>query len=63
MKIIVDCNRIIASFIKAGTTRSLLLNSSFDFVAPDFIFDELYKYKDTIIKKAKISKEQFDIMH
>ena len=62
MKIVVDCNKIIASFIKVGTTRSLLLNSYFNFVAPEFIKVEIEKYKETIIKKAKISEGQFKIV-
>ena len=35
MKIVIDTNRIIAAFVKDGTTRKILLNKAFEFVTPD----------------------------
>ena len=62
MKIVVDSNRIIASLIKKGTTRSLLLNKKFDFVAPSYIFTEINKYKKHIISKTRINEEEFEFL-
>jgi predicted nucleic acid-binding protein len=62
MKIVVDSNRAIASLLKDSTTREILYNRSFEFVAPEFIKDEILKYKSVFIKKGVITKEEFDIL-
>ena len=62
MKIIVDTNRIIAALIKEGISREILLNDSFEFFTPDFTLSELNKYEKEIIKKAKITHEEFEIL-
>mgnify|MGYP001585862824 CR=1 FL=1 len=60
MKIVIDSNRVIASLLKDGTTREILYNRNFDFVAPEFIKMEMLKYKKDLISKASITKEEFD---
>lgn len=62
MKIVIDANRIIAALIKGSTTRDIIFDSLFEFIAPDFILNEVRKYEEEIIKKAKITKEQFEIL-
>ena len=62
MKIVVDSNRVIAALIKESTTRKILFDENFEFIAPDFIKTEINKYKVDIIKKAEINKEEFDIL-
>src|SRR3989344_676717 len=62
MKVVADSNRIIASLLKSGTTREILFNGNFDFVAPEFIKEEISKYKLDLIKKAKITAEEFDVL-
>lgn len=62
MKVVIDANRLIAALIKEGTTRLILFDNLFEFIAPDFIFNEIKKYEKEIIKKANITKEQFDIL-
>ena len=60
MKIVIDSNRVIASLLKDSTTREILYNRNFDFVAPEFIKMEMLKYKKDLISKASITKEEFD---
>ncbi|MBS3168152.1 hypothetical protein J4216_03450 [Candidatus Woesearchaeota archaeon] len=62
MKIIIDSNRIIAALIKESTTRSIISDQFFEFISPDFIFTEIRKYEEDIIKKAKITKNEFEIL-
>src|SRR3989338_9829428 len=60
MKIVVDSNRVIASLLKDSTTREILYNRTFDFVAPEFIKVEILKYKKDLMSKASITEEDFD---
>src|SRR3989338_9689770 len=60
MKIVVDSNRVIASLLKDRTTREILYNRIFDFVAPEFIKVEILKYKKDLMSKASITEEEFD---
>lgn len=62
MRIVIDSNRVVAALIKESTTREILFNKDFEFIAPDFIKSEINKYKDDIIKKAKITEKEFDIL-
>jgi len=62
MKIVIDSNRVIASLLKDSTTREILYNRRFEFVAPEFIKEEILKYKTEFIKKGKIKAEEFDIL-
>ena len=50
MKIVIDSNRVIAAMIKESTTRHILLNQFFEFIAPDYLISEVRKYEDKIIK-------------
>ena len=60
MKIVVDSNRVIASLLKDRTTREILYNRIFDFVAPEFIKVEILKYKKDLMSKTSITEEEFD---
>ncbi len=62
MKLVIDSNRVIASLLKDSTTRRILSNKSFEFVAPEFIKEEILKYKKEFIKKAKITSDEFEIL-
>ena len=62
MKVVIDCNRIIAALIKESTTRNIIFNKNFNFFAPNYILIELTKHKRFIISKTKMSEEDFDIL-
>ena len=62
MKIVIDSNRIIAAIIKDSTTRQILLNKKFEFIAPSYVFSEITKYKDYITRKVNINSEEFDTL-
>mgnify|MGYP001584687135 CR=1 FL=1 len=60
MKVVIDSNRVIASLLRDSTTREILYNRRFDFIAPEFIKVEIQKYKTqkktTEQKKTKQEK-------
>ena len=62
MKIVIDSNRVIAALIKDSTTREILLDKNFQFFAPEYIKNEIEKYRSEIINKANINEEEFDIL-
>jgi len=62
MKVVIDSNRAIAALIKDSTTREILFDSYFELFAPEFIKTEIEKYKEEIISKAGIEKEEFEIL-
>ena len=62
MKFVVDSNRIVASLLKDSTTREILYNHKFTFIAPEFIKEEIIKYKEQFIDKAKLSSEEFNML-
>jgi predicted nucleic acid-binding protein len=62
MKIVVDTNRIIAALIKNGASRKILFETRIEFISPDHTTVEIHKYKEEIIRKAKITNEEFEIL-
>lgn len=62
MKLVIDTNIIFSALVKSGLARELILNKNFELITPAFTLSEIYKYKKTICKKAKINKEEFDIL-
>ncbi len=62
MKIVIDSNRVIAALIKDSTTREIIFDNFFTFVAPDFIFVEIEKYREEIMRKSGITDEEFTVL-
>lgn len=64
MEIVVDVNVIISSLWKKGNSLMVFeLNSvfnKFDFVAPEFLIEELNKHKKEISERSKLPKDEFD---
>ncbi|MFH1664284.1 MAG: PIN domain-containing protein [archaeon] len=60
MELVADSNRIIASLIKDGYSRRILLSRKFSFFTVAFGLKEVMKYKALIKKKAKINEDEFN---
>lgn len=60
MKLVVDTNRIIAALIKDSANRKVLFSGNFDLFTPQETLNEIRKYKDYIIKKARIGEDGFE---
>lgn len=62
MKIIVDSNVIIAALIRDSKNREIIKNNKFDFITPDFVVAEIWKYKDYLTDKINISDKDFELL-
>jgi predicted nucleic acid-binding protein len=62
MKLVIDSNCIIASLIKDGLSRRIILSPAIQFIAPEYTLEEISNYKKIICKKAKINYNEFDIL-
>jgi len=62
MKVIVDCNKIISALLSPdGTTAEIILRTPnrISFIAPHFIFTEIFENLEKIIRISKYSNEEF----
>jgi predicted nucleic acid-binding protein len=59
MKIIVDANILFSALIKDSKTRELIFNKNAEFYTPEFVFDELNKYRKEIMDKSKLCSSEF----
>jgi len=62
MKILIDTNRIIAALVKESTTRSILMDETFQFVTPDFTLTEINEHKEEMKQKTKLSQVEFEML-
>ena len=62
MKLVIDTNRIMAGLLRDSTSRKIILHDLFSFYAPDYIETELFKHRAYLVKKAKLSEPDFDIL-
>jgi len=60
MIIIIDANILFSALIKDSKTREIILKADEFFLFPSYIFIEAQKYKQEIIEKSKMSKEEFE---
>lgn len=57
MNVVIDSNIFISALIKKdGFTRGIIINSSHNFLFPEYEFQEIYKYKKDILKKSGYSE-------
>ncbi|MDO8467858.1 MAG: PIN domain-containing protein [Nanoarchaeota archaeon] len=62
MKLVVDTNILMTCFWKnSETKKAIMLNDNLDLIAPEFSLEEIDKYRNEIIKKTKISEEEFKV--
>ena len=62
MKFVIDTNILMTYFWRNSETRKLILREEvLELFAPEFALEEINKYREDIIKKAKISEEDFKI--
>jgi len=55
--IVIDANIVIAALIKKSKTSKLIFNKKLILITPDFLFLELLKHKNLIMKKTKRDEE------
>lgn len=62
MRLVIDTNRIISALLKDGLTREIITSNSIDFYSIDYVIEELNKYQSYILKKAHMTKTDFDLL-
>ncbi|MBI2672042.1 PIN domain-containing protein [Candidatus Woesearchaeota archaeon] len=60
MQIILDSNILFSALIKDSIIRKIILNFKGFFLFPSFIFEELEKHYDELIKKSRLNKDEFE---
>src|SRR3989344_6451943 len=62
MKIVIDANILIAALIKDSKAREIITSQEFEFLTPEFILEEIRKYREEIKKKANLDQEGFELV-
>ena len=60
MKFVVDSNVLFTFFWKNSAAKELFLNQDLELFAPEFALQEIDKYHDEIMRKAKLSPNEFN---
>lgn len=64
MLLVVDANVVISALVAKGVShRVFLLNSllkKFDFIAPEFLWREVEKHRETLLEETKLSPDEFN---
>src|SRR3989338_3118761 len=60
MIIIIDSNILFSALIKDSLTRKLIYETDYDLILPEIVFEELRKYKEELVRKTRLSEEEFD---
>ena len=62
MKVVVDTNKIFSALISnQSKIRDFLLESDFEFYSPNFVFIELFKHKERMLRLCKLTENEFYI--
>src|SRR3989338_9105595 len=59
MDLVVDANVLFSALIKESFSYNLLFSEKFHLFTPEYIFTELEKHKEEILKKTEHTKEEF----
>jgi predicted nucleic acid-binding protein len=52
MMFVIDANAVISALLKDGKSRQIIVSGTFTLIAPEFLSEELYKYRRYIADKA-----------
>ncbi len=61
MQLVVDANIIMAALIKGEFTLDLMYFEELELLSPEYLFTEIEKHKNKILKRSGISKEDLSI--
>lgn len=61
-RLVIDTNRIIAALIKESTTRKIIFDERYEFIAPEHLVKEVEKHKPLITKKSQLPRKTIDTL-
>ncbi|MFW6273227.1 MAG: PIN domain-containing protein [bacterium] len=62
MDLIIDANVIISAIIATeGKTCDLIFNDRISLFAPEYLMEEFEEHKDEILKKSRLTNEDFEV--
>lgn len=62
MRVVIDANILMSALISTnGFTFNLILNEEIELIAPEFLFQEIEKYKQEILEKSKLTSQELDL--
>jgi predicted nucleic acid-binding protein len=59
---VLDTNIIFSALLKESTARKIILADIFNLFAPEFVFTEIKKYEELILKKSRLKRENFELL-
>ena len=62
MKIILDSNILFSALIKDSKTRRIILEYEGFYLFPQYIFEEMKNHIEELLKKSRLSKQEFDTL-
>ena len=60
MSIVIDSNILFSALLKDSITRRIILNYNGMFLLPSFVLEEAGKYKELLLNKSGMHKEEFE---
>lgn len=62
MNLVIDTNILISALIKNSITRKIIFESGWTFYYPSISLVEIDKYKDLILEKSGLSREEYSLL-
>lgn len=59
---VLDTNIVFSSLLRSSSIRKIILSDTFNLFTPEFLFTEIKKYEELILKKSGLKKENFDLL-
>ena len=59
MRLVIDTNITIGALIRDSLLRKIILSDIFELYAPEYMFEEVLKHKNTILKKSGMNEDSF----
>lgn len=59
---VLDTNIVFSALLKDSAARKIILSDTFDLFVPEFLFTEIKKYEEVILKKSGMEKRNLEIL-
>ena len=62
MKVVIDSNILFSALIKDSKTRKIIIEHEGFFLFPQYIFEEMEKHIEMLLKKSRLPKHEFNTL-